>query len=85
MLRSFMSLRSSESRLVVSTVSMSAVTLLYRAVQKNGVVVASDVRPQVLSPLSLSVIFEAPGVSDGPLDLAVKMARDRMQDMSAGG
>lgn len=81
MLRSFMSLRSSESRLLLSTVSMSAVVLLYVDFQKSDVVTGT--KPETIKPLSVRLTRDALGGNAEALHVEANRRCERTKNIKA--
>lgn len=82
MLRSFMSLRSSESRLLLSTVSMSAVALLCVDFQKSDVVTGT--MPEAIKPLSeVCLTRDTLGANDEALHVEANRRCGRMKNIKA--
>lgn len=81
MLRSFMSLRNSESRLLLSTVSMSAVALLYVFFQNTDAVTGT--KPEAIKPPSLCLTLDNLGEFDEALHVEANRRCERIENINA--
>lgn len=81
MLRSFMSLRSSERRLLLSTVSISAVALLYVVFQDSDV--AKGTKPKAIKPPSLCLTWDNLGEFDEALHVEANRRCETIENIKA--
>lgn len=79
MLRSFMSLRNSERRLLLSTVSMSAVALLYVVFQKSDALTGT--KPEAIKPPNLCLTWDNLGEFDEALHVEANRRCERIENI----